>query len=265
MISNTPSADASVLLWRQAGVAHVRFNRPASLNAIDLPMAQAFHRACLEIQADPQVRVVVISAEGRAFMAGGDLPSMRADPVGGSSALIAQMHPAIELLAQLPAPVIASVHGAVAGGGLGLALACDLLIAAAGTRFSLAYPRIGTSSDCSTSWGLVRSLGMRKAMEIALLNETVDADEALRIGLVNRVVAADQLADETAAWATRIEKSAPLATAHLKRLVRQADQNDLHAQLALEARLFGQCAATADFAEGMASFMEKREPRFLGR
>lgn len=264
MIQNTPTADASVLFWRQDAVAHIRFNRPASLNAIDLPMAQAFGRACRELHADPQVRVVVISGEGRAFMAGGDLPSMIADPVGASSALIEQIHPALELLAQLPAPVVASVHGAVAGGGLGLALACDLIIAAEGTRFSLAYPRIGTSSDCGTSWGLVRALGLRKAMEVALLNETVDAQEAWRMGLINRVVKAEHLADETAAWVARLTKSAPLALAHLKQLVRQASHNDLHTQLELEAQLFRRCAATADFAEGMASFMEKREGRFRG-
>ncbi len=265
MIADTPQSDASVQLWRQGGVAHLRFNRPASLNAIDLSLARAFHEGCRQLAQDPQVRVVVISGEGRAFMAGGDLPSMRADPVGGSSALIEQMHPALEILAQLPAPVIASVQGAVAGAGLGVALACDLVIAAAGTRFNLAYPRIGTSSDCSTSWGLVRAVGARRAMEIALLNDVIEAEEAQRIGLINRVVAADALAEQTAGLAERLEGSAPMAMAHLKQLIRQADRNDLHTQLELEARLFRQCAATADFTEGMAAFVEKRPARFEGR
>ena len=188
MIPSAPtSSDASVLFWREGGIAHIRFNRPAALNAIDLGLAQAFHAACRELAADDSIRVVVLSGAGRAFMAGGDLASMQADPVGGSAGLIAQMHPAIEILAALRAPVIASVQGAVAGAGLGLALASDLIIAAQGTRFTLAYPRIGTSSDCSTSWGLVRWVGLRKALEIALLNDTLDADEALRIHLVNRL------------------------------------------------------------------------------
>ncbi len=265
MIHEVPQADAPVLLWRQGAVAHLRFNRPASLNAIDLALARAFHQACLELRRDAQLRVVVISGEGRAFMAGGDLPSMRADPVGGSSALIEQMHPALETLAQLAAPVIASVHGAVAGAGLGVALACDLVIAAAGTRFNLAYPRIGTSSDCGTSWGLVRAVGVRKAMEIALINEAIDAEEAQRIGLINRVVPADTLAEQTALVAERLENSAPMAIAHLKSLIRCADRNDLHTQLEMEAHLFRQCAATADFTEGITAFFEKRPARFQGR
>ncbi len=265
MIPDTPQDDAPVLLWRRGGVVHVRFNRPASLNAIDLALARTFRQACQELRQDPQVRVVVISGEGRAFMAGGDLPSMRADPVGGSSALIEHMHPALEILAELPAPVIASVQGAVAGAGLGVALACDLVMAAAGTRFNLAYPRIGTSSDCGTSWGLVRAVGARKAMEIALLDEVVDAEEAQRIGLINRVVPADTLADQTARLAERLENSAPMAMAHLKQLIRHAGRNDLHTQLELEARLFRQCAATADFTEGMAAFVDKRPARFQGR
>ncbi len=264
MITDTPQADAPVRLWRQGGIAHLRFNRPASLNAIDLALARAFLEGCRQLAEDKQVRVVVISAEGRAFMAGGDIASMRADPVGGSSALIEQMHPALEILAQLPAPVIASVHGAVAGAGLGVALACDLVIAAAGTRFNLAYPRIGTSCDCSTSWGLVRAVGARRAMEIALLNDVLEADEAQRMGLINRVVVPEALAEQTAALAQRIEQSAPLAMARLKRLVREADRNDLHTQLKLEARLFRECAASADFVEGMASFVEKRPARFEG-
>ena len=266
MIPTAPAAsDAPVLFWREAGVAHIRFNRPSALNAIDVALGQAFYAACRELAQDESVRVVVLSGAGRAFMAGGDLASMQADPVGGSAALIAQMHPAIEILAALRAPVIASVHGAVAGGGLGLALACDLIIAAQGTRFNLAYPRIGTSSDCSTSWGLVRWVGLRKALEIALLNDTIDADDALRIHLINRVVPADELAAQTAAIAARIEQSAPIALGNLKKLMRQSDHNDLHSQLELEAQLFRECAGTADFAEGLASFLGKREARFEGR
>ncbi|MBM3361077.1 MAG: enoyl-CoA hydratase [Betaproteobacteria bacterium] len=262
-----PSLDPQAPLLRRqdGGIVHLRFNRPAALNSIDLAMASAFHQACRELAQDDSVRVVVLGGEGRAFMAGGDLPSMQADPVGGSTALIAQMHPALEILAGLRAPVIASVHGAVAGAGLGVALAADLVIAAQGTRFSLAYPRIGTSPDCSTSWGLVRWVGMRKAMEIALLSDSLDADEALRIQLVNRVVPADELAAQTQAAAQRIAQGAPIALGHLKALLRQAGGNDLRTHLALEARLFRECAGTEDFVEGMASFMAKRPAKFLGR
>lgn len=251
--------------WREGGMAHLRFNRPEALNAIDLGMARAFRQACQQVGADPAVRVVVVSGEGRAFMAGGDLRSMADDPVAVAAELIAEMHAGIEGLAGLAAPVIASVHGAVAGGGLGLALACDLIVAAEGTRFNLAYTRIGTSADCATSWGLPRWVGLRKALEIALLCEPFDAAEALRLGLVNRVVPADALADHTLAMARQIEASAPLALGHLKRLMRQSDQHDLHAQLQAEARAFVACAGSADFAEGVAAFLARRPARFSGR
>lgn len=259
-------ADATPLrCWREGGIAHLRFNRPQAMNAIDLGLARAFHQACRQIGDDPLVRVVVLSGEGRAFMAGGDLQSMAADPAAVAAELIAEMHAGIELLADLPAPVIASVHGAVAGGGLGVALACDLIVAAEGTRFNLAYTRIGTSSDCATSWGLPRWVGLRKALEIALLCEPFDAAEALRLGLVNRVVPAEALADHTLAMARQIEASAPLAVGRLKRLMRGSDQHSLHEQLQAEAHAFVACAGTADFAEGVAAFLAKRPARFTGR
>lgn len=258
------SPDVPVLCWREGGIVRLRFNRPDALNGIDLGMAEAFLQACRDIAADPQVRVVVLSGAGRAFMAGGDLPSMRADPVGATAGLIARMHAGIEILDALAAPVIASVHGAVAGGGLGLAMVCDLIIAAEGTRFNLAYTRLGTSSDCATSWGLPRWVGLRKALEMALLCEPIDAAEALRLGLVNRVVPAADLADRTDALARQLEASAPLALGHLKRLMRQSDRNDLHAQLQAEAECFSACARSADFAEGLSAFFDKRMPHFKG-
>ncbi|MDP3519309.1 MAG: enoyl-CoA hydratase-related protein [Hydrogenophaga sp.] len=262
---SVPQDVAPLRCWREGGIAHLRFNRPQAMNAIDLPMAQAFHQACRQISDDPAVQVLVLSGEGRAFMAGGDLQSMAADPTAVAAELIGEMHAGIELLADLPAPVIASVHGAVAGGGLGLALACDLIVAAEGTRFNLAYTRIGTSSDCGTSWGLPRWVGLRKALEIALLCEPFDAAEALRLGMINRVVPADALAEHTLALARQLEASAPLALGRLKRLMRQSDQNDLHTQLQAEARDFVACAGTADFAEGVSAFLAKRPARFSGR
>lgn len=254
-----------VLLRREGGVAHLRFNRPQALNAIDLPLAQAFHAACRELAGDTGLRAVILSGEGRAFMAGGDLPSMVADPTVVPASVIAEVHPALEILAALRAPVIAAVHGAVAGGGLGIALAADLVLAAEGTRFTMAYPKIGTSADCSTSWNLVRTLGMRKAMEIALLSEPFDAAEALRLGLINRVVPADDLMAQAERLAAGFAAGAPLALGNLKRLVRQAADNDLHTHLAMEATLFQACAATADFTEGIQAFLGKRAANFQGR
>lgn len=257
-------AGASVLCWREGAVAQMRFNRPTALNAIDVPMAQGFLAACEDIAADAQVRAVHISAEGAAFMAGGDLAAMRADPVPAARELIAGMHGGLLLLANLRAPVVASVQGAVFGGGLGLVLGCDLVVAAEGTRFGIAYPLIGASSDCSTSWGLVQVLGLRKAMEVALLADTFDAAEALRLGLVNRVVPADVLPVEGERLAQRLAAGPTEALGQLKRLLRAAPTNDLSTHLEAEARAFLVCAQTADFAEGVGAFLDKRKPRFDG-
>lgn len=265
MTNDLQAADAPLRYWREGAIAHIRFNRPSVLNAIDVPTANAFLAACQAASKDRDIRVVVISGEGRAFIAGGDLAAMKRSPVETAQALIDPMHGGIALLAAMHAPVLASLHGAVAGGGLGVALACDLAIAAEGTRFNLAYANIGASSDCSTSWALPRLVGMRRAMEIALLGDTFDAAEALRIGLINRVVPAASLQEETEKLALRLANGAPLALGRLKRLIRDSLERDLQAQLDAEAEGFAACAATEDFAEGVSAFFDKRPARYHGR
>ncbi|CAG4918950.1 enoyl-CoA hydratase/isomerase family protein [Paraburkholderia gardini] len=257
--SNSP-----LLSWRDGAIAHLRFNRPAALNAIDLATAQAFRSACEVLAEDREVRAVVISGAGRAFIAGGDVASLREDPVANAQKGIALVHAGVSILAALEAPVIASVHGAVAGGGLGIMLGCDLTIAAEGTRFSLAYPNLGASCDCSTSWVLPRVVGLRKALEIALLDGMFDADEALRLGVVNRVVPADRLEQEAGALAARLASGPTRALGQLKRLMCDSFERSFDEQLAAEAEAFVQCASTADFREGVGAFVEKRTPCFRG-
>ncbi len=254
-----------VLAWRNGAVAHLRFNRPQALNAIDVSTAAAFRDACAAIADDRQIRAVVVSGEGRAFTAGGDVAAMREAPVPVSGAIIECIHAGIEVLAGLDAPVIAGLQGMVAGGGLGLALACDLAIAAEGTRFSIAYPTIGASADCGTTWALPRLVGLRTAMRIALLAEPFDAEQALRWGIVNEVVPADDLQACTDAWAQRLAQGATLAIGRIKHLLRSSSERTLPAQLTAEADAFRTCAASADFAEGVAAFLGKRRPWFEGR
>jgi 2-(1,2-epoxy-1,2-dihydrophenyl)acetyl-CoA isomerase len=258
-------ADAPLRYWHNGSVAHIQFNRPSVLNAIDVPTAKAFFGACRSAHDDDGVRAVVISGEGRAFVAGGDLAALRNEPVETARELIEAMHGGIALLTTMKAPVLASLHGVVAGGGLGVALACDLAIAAEGTRFKLAYVNIGASADCSTSWVLPRLVGMRKAMEIALLGDSFDATEALRLGLVNRVVPAQELREETEKLARRLADGPPLALGRLKRLIRQSQNRDLQAQLDAEAEDFFACAASKDFGEGISAFFAKRPARYEGR
>ncbi|VWX61856.1 Enoyl-CoA hydratase [Burkholderiales bacterium 8X] len=256
---------AHVLCWRESGVAHLRFNRPEALNAIDERMAKEFLGACQTIAADEEVRVVWMSGEGRAFMAGGDVAAMHADPQGASALLIEGMHGGMRVLDSLATPIIASVHGAVAGGGMGVMLQADLVLAAAGTRFTMAYPLIGASCDCSTSWGLPRILGLRQAMEFALLSEAMAVEEALRLGLINRVIAADELHAEAARWAKRLADGPTEALRQIKRLLRASMGNDLDRQLDAEAQAFARCAATQDFVQGVEAFLGKKRPAFMGR
>jgi len=179
--------------------------------------------------------------------------------------LIENLHGGLLRLAAIDAPVIAALHGAVAGGSLSLALGCDLAIAAEGTRFNLAYGRIGASCDGSSSWHLPRIVGLRKAMEIALLSEAFDAAEAQRLGLVNRVVPAEALQAEALALAQRLAAGPTLAYGRMKRLLRASFDRDLAAQLDAEREAFIAGTRTHDFAEGLAAFFERRPAVFEGR
>ena len=259
-----PSDSDLVLLTRQGAVAHVQFNRPQQLNTLDIPTAQAFLQTCRNIAADSTVRAVVLSGAGRGFGAGGDLSSFRTNATANAEAVIGAMHEAVKILTALNAPVIAQLHGVVAGGSLSLALACDLAIAAEGTKFNLAYVNVAANCDVSGSWHLPRVVGLRNAMQIALLGETFLADEALRLGLVNRVVPAERLADEVAALAGRLANGPTLAIGKLKRLLRASFDNDLPTQLDLERDAFSASTRTSDFAEALDAFLGKRPPVFRG-
>ena len=259
------SGDSPLIFSREGGIARLRFNRPAQLNTIDAAMADAFAAACREIEADPTVRVVVLSGEGRGFGAGGDLVELRDGGEAAAAALIGPMHDGLKRLVAMDAPVLASLHGVVAGGSFSLAMACDLAIAAEGTRFSLAYANLGASCDLSSSYHLPRTVGLRRALGIALLGETLDASEALALGLINRVVPADRLVEETDRLARRFAEGPTRALGRLKRLFRASLQNDLGSQLELEREAFVDSTRTADFREGLDAFFAKRKPAFAGR
>lgn len=261
----SPSDSNEVVLTCEGGIANLTFNRPLAMNALDIPSAVAFLRACRSIAADPQVRVVVIRGEGRAFGAGGDLAALQHGAGDAALALIEPMHEAVKLLAALDAPVIASLHGVVAGGSLSLALACDLAIAAEGTRFNMAYANVAASSDVGGSWSLPRMVGLRNALQIALLSDTFDTTEALRLGMVNRVVPADRLQEETQALAKRLAAGPTLAYGRMKRLMRESFDNDFATQLDAERDAFRGSTETRDFKEALEAFFAKRPAVFVGQ
>jgi 2-(1,2-epoxy-1,2-dihydrophenyl)acetyl-CoA isomerase len=175
-----------------------------------------------------------------------------------------ELHHGILALRRAPKPVLASVHGAVAGAGVSLLLAADLAIAAADTKFTLAYSKIGASPDGGATHALPRLVGSRKALELALLADTFDAETACHLGLVNWVVVAGELVAETERIAQRLARGATRALAETKELVNQSFDHTLAAHLDAEVQAFARCAATRDFAEGVTAFVEKRKPEFKG-
>ncbi len=250
------------------GIATLCFNRPEVLNALDVPTARAFREAAMPLSEDPAVRCIVLKGNGRAFVAGGDLAGFAEDfdlAAAVVDDLLDALHPVIEMLAHHDAPVIAAVHGAVAGAGLSLMAACDLVVAAEGTRFLMAYDRIGAAPDCGGTYFLPRVVGMRRAAELMLLSPTWTAEEARAAGLVNRVVAADRLDTETTALATRIAQGPTRAYGAYKRLASEAFSRPLHDHLEAERAAFRQATRTEDFRVGVQAFLGKQPPRFQGR
>ncbi|WP_244093398.1 enoyl-CoA hydratase/isomerase family protein [Brevundimonas naejangsanensis] len=254
------------VLYRQnGGVVSIVLNRPDRLNAIDPGLAEAFLTATERAVADIAARVVIIKGEGRAFMAGGDLAYFReagAEAPAAAWRLIAPLHRAISLLAESPLITIAELHGAVAGGGLSLALSTDLAVCTDTARFDMAYLKVAASPDCSGSWSLVRHLGLRRAMGVALLGQTLSASEALALGLVNSVFPADLLSAEVEAIADRLCGGPREAIAATKRLLRAAGDKPLEEQLETEAEAFVTAAGSRDFREALAAFFERRPPKF---
>ncbi|MCC6718521.1 MAG: enoyl-CoA hydratase/isomerase family protein [Acetobacteraceae bacterium] len=265
---NPDLTDPALILAADGRIATITFNRPAQLNALNVAMAEAFEAAVTQLADKPDLRVIVLRGAGRGFMAGGDLGQIQRAMTEGPAlvdAIMQPLHRALVRLTEMPQPVIAALHGPVAGAGMSVAMAADLAIAADDAKFTLAYARIGASIDGSGSYHLPRLVGLRKALEIALLADTVDAAEAQRLGLVNFVVPAGELAERTAALAGRLEVGPTLAYGRIKRLLRDSLGRGLPGQLEAERAAFHASLATEDFAEGVAAFLGKRKANYVGR
>ena len=262
------TSDSTILLKQEGPIARIILNRPVALNALNRSMAERLLLICEMIRDSSTIRVVVISGQGRAFMAGGDLDYFHEDLAAAPQAaptVIGPLHAALSILTHLPQVVMASLHGAVAGAGVGLALACDLVIAAEGTRFNMAYARIGACPDGSNTWSLPRAVGLHKALELILLADFFDAAEAHRLGIVSRVVPLERLDQETEALLRRLAAGPSVAYAHSKRLLRQSSENTIESQMLAESAAFVACTETADFKEGVRAFFDKLPAQFSGQ
>jgi len=250
---------------KQGAIARIELNRPDAANGLDSLMASELKQAARLCDDDPGLKVVTLSANGRFFSAGGDLAEMlsHGDAIGdGVQALADDFHDAISSLSRMQAALVIAVNGVAAGGGFSLTLIGDIVLAAESASFTMAYTRAGLCPDGASSYFLPRLLGLRKSQELMLTNPTLNAHEACELGLVTRVVADADLTAETERLAAEIAAGARLATAYVKKLLLASAGNDLETQMALEAQLLSQCAASRDGREGIQAFFDKRKPDF---
>jgi 2-(1,2-epoxy-1,2-dihydrophenyl)acetyl-CoA isomerase len=246
-------------------VATLTLDRPEALNALTVTVKVALREALESLAGDRAVRAVILTGAGRAFCAGQDLAEReRPDAAPLDVEVRERYNPIIRALRSMGQPVIAAVNGVAAGAGASLAFACDLRIAAEEARFVLAFGRIGLVPDSGATWFLPRLVGPAKAAELALVGDALDAAEALRLGLVSTVVPGDRLQAEARALADGLAEGAPVALALTKEALQRSTTITLDEALDGEAKLQGIAGATADHAEGLAAFREKRPPRFGG-
>jgi len=273
--SSQPGAETALLLEKRDGVATLTLNRPAARNALTTAMFLDMERILIEIEADDEVRVVVLTGTGRGFSAGADLKpvskeerrrtqasSFPGDPGGD---ILARGNRCILRLRELQKPVLGSINGDAVGIGCSLALATDLRIASDTARFGVVFSRIGLGPDGGASHFLRELVGPAKALELLFLGDLIDAGEALRLGLVNRVVAADELADATSQLAERLARGPTLAYGFAKAAVYQGAGLPFESLLDLESRNQQIASRSHDAKEGVRAFLERRKPEFRGR
>ena len=262
---------ADVIIEKQGGIVTATLNRPQSRNALSDEMVRTLDALFTEGEHDSSVRCYVIRGQGEHFMAGGDVKKFyanrtkpaaerRADTERG----VHQLHLLAYKMRRAPQPIVVSIRGAVAGFGMSLMMLADLAVAAEDAFFTLAYCHIGLSPDGSSTYTLPRIVGQRKAMELALLGERFGAQEALRLGLVNRVVPVAMLAEETDRLAQRIASGPAKAYGYIKKLFDSSLGNSFESQLQAEGVAVADCMASNDLVEGVTAFVEKRPPRFTG-
>ena len=248
------------------GVAWIRLNRPERMNAVNTTLRQELAEALKQVERDASVRCVVLTGEGRAFCSGADVKEFGERLAAGTPdpAIAAEYTAILTRLHTMPKPTIAALNGVAAGIGASFALACDIRYAVPEASLVEAFVKIGLTVDGGVSWLLPRLIGAGKAMEMFFTGEPMTAIEAERLGLFNRVVPADQLAEAVGRLAATIAAGPPRAIAAIKRSVNFADGASFEESLEFEFMLQGVQMGGADFKEGIAAFVEKRRPTFTG-
>jgi 2-(1,2-epoxy-1,2-dihydrophenyl)acetyl-CoA isomerase len=258
----------NIILDLNDGIATITLNRPAAFNALNMQLAREFHQAVVACSENDDVRVVVVTGSGKAFCAGGDVKGFceHIDTFGAHAKLLTtELHGAVSRMVRMAKPTITAVNGVAAGGGMSLALSGDLILATESARFTMAYTQIGASPDGSSSFFLPRLVGVKRALELTLLNPVLSAHEAVEWGIVNRVFADDQFQQETHKIATQLAQGATQAYGRAKTLFYSSSSETLETQMEHESQLIAASGKTADFREGIFAFAEKRQPVFQGR
>ena len=246
------------------GIATLTINRPQTLNALNTATLKELSRAFQELEENAQVKVIILTGAGKAFVAGADISEMKdKNAIGGREfGLLGQsVFTAIENLSK---PVIAAVNGYALGGGTELALACDMIYASEKAKFGQPEVGLGVTPGFGGTQRLPRRVGLAMAKELIFTGRIIDAKEAFRIGLVNKVVSSESLIEEVRRLAEEIASKGQVSVKLAKAVMNRGMDTDLHSALMLEADAFGLCFSTADQKEGMTAFLEKRKPRFAG-
>lgn len=258
----------TIVLSREHHLAILTFNRPMKNNAFNNEMCERLEELCQEVNADDSIRIVLLRGNGEAFTTGTDINELSLDLESMSAEAlftIRQFNACILLLKEMEKVVIASVHGMVAGIGMSLMLAADLVIARDDTMFSLGYNQMAVSAIGASSYLLPRIVGAKKATELFLMPEVFDAIQAYELGLVNWVVPHEEMASQTRQIIDRIVNGPMIAFMQTKLLLNSAWQNKLSAQLELEAEAFVRCVNTNDFKTAVRAYVNKQIPEFEGR
>ena len=248
---------------RQGAVAVITLYRPDSMNSFNTELRAAVVDAFAKARDDDSVRAVVFTGEGRCFSAGADLKAGIDRDV--AEILQTEYRPILEVIAEIPKPVIGAVPGSAAGVGLSMALQCDLLVMADNAFLLSPFTTISLVPDGGLNWLLVRQLGYRRAFQLSVESERIPAERCVELGLANKAVPAGELQDAALEWAETLAKRAPLSLAATKKVMRFAADNDWAAAYDMEAELQGQLLGSDDNEEGIQAFFEKRAPRFTGK
>ncbi|HEX4302508.1 MAG TPA: enoyl-CoA hydratase/isomerase family protein [Rhizomicrobium sp.] len=263
--------DRPVLLDIAGGHAVITLNRPAAYNALNLSLTDGFLDALITCDQDQSVRAVLITGNGPAFCAGGDIRQMQdaVEARGNAGAylkmLTVRFHGVISTIAQMRKPVVTGVNGVAAGGGLSVALAGDIVVASDAARFTVAYTGIGAVTDGGLSFHLPRLVGPKLAFELTCSNRTLSAQEAKDLHIVSHIYPHNEFLERAKAYVAHLATLPTEALAHAKRLYAVSAGNGLETQMEQERQAISACGRTADFAEGVEAFLAKRKARFIGR